>query len=141
MNTGDKKIDDRSRERLKGVHPDLVRLLETAAKDPKCPKFAVLEGLRTKATQEQYVAKGVSWTMNSRHLTGHAADCAMYVDWDKDGDLDLRWDWPLYYAFADYLKPLAVKLGIAVEWGGDWSGKKKDGPHWQLSRAAYPTRK
>jgi peptidoglycan L-alanyl-D-glutamate endopeptidase CwlK len=35
------------------------------------------------------------------------------------------------------MKAAAKELGVAITWGGDWVSFK-DGPHWELSRAAYP---
>jgi peptidoglycan L-alanyl-D-glutamate endopeptidase CwlK len=68
--------------------------------------------------------------MRSRHLTGHAIDLAAKVDGQ------IRWDWPLYSCLASAMKECAVEEGIPLEWGGDWR-KFKDGPHFQLSWAAY----
>ncbi|MFO0467523.1 MAG: M15 family metallopeptidase, partial [bacterium] len=61
-------------QRLAGVHPDLVRVVERAAKDGT--KFRVIEGLRTMDRQAELVRAGKSQTMRSRHLTGHAVDLA-----------------------------------------------------------------
>lgn len=124
-------LSDRSRRRLKGVHPDLVRVVERAAKMTDAPAFAVLEGLRTEQRQAELVEKGKSRTMNSRHLTGHAVDIA-----PLDGKT-VSWDWPLYYPLAKHIKEAARIEGVPIEWGGDWR-TFKDGPHWQLPRKLYP---
>jgi peptidoglycan L-alanyl-D-glutamate endopeptidase CwlK len=119
-------------ERLKGVHPDLVRVVKRAATlSPR--RFKVLEGMRTVDRQRQLVAKGASKTMNSRHLTGHAVDIAP-VD-DKG---EVSWAWPLYYPLAKVVKDAAKMERVAIEWGGDWKSFK-DGPHWQLPWGAYPS--
>lgn len=123
-------LSSRSRERLKGVHPDLVRVVELAIK--KTPvDFTVTEGLRTVARQRQLVAAGASRTMNSRHLTGHAIDLAAFVDGQ------VRWDWPLYPRIAEAMKAAARELGVALIWGGDWKSLR-DGPHFELDRRKYP---
>ena len=83
------KLGVRSRERLQGVHPDLVRVVELAIQLTPVD-FTVLEGLRTLERQKALVAAGSSKTLNSRHLTGHAVDLGAWVD----GRLD--WSWPLY---------------------------------------------
>jgi peptidoglycan L-alanyl-D-glutamate endopeptidase CwlK len=92
--------------------------------------FAVIEGLRSKKRQVELVAAGASWTMNSRHLTGHAVDIAPYIAGS------IRWDWPPFYKLAEALGNASRELGIPIEWGGDW--RVKDGPHFELSRERYP---
>ena len=50
-------LSDRDRMRLDGVHPDLVAVVEAAAKRYD-GKFMVVEGLRTPERQRELVAKG-----------------------------------------------------------------------------------
>lgn len=120
----------RSRRNLEGVHPDLVKVMERALALSEID-FAVIEGLRTIARQKELVAGGASRTMNSRHLTGHAVDIAPWVGGT------IRWDWPLYHKLAKTVKQAASELGVQITWGGDWK-KFRDGPHFELHRAAYP---
>ena len=120
-------MDARSERNLIGVHPDLVKVIRRAA---KAGGFIVTEGLRTKTRQAQLVKAGASWTMNSRHITGHAIDVAAIVNGE------VRWDWGLYPIIAKAVKAAAKDLGVPIIWGGDW--KKKDGPHFELDRKAYP---
>jgi len=120
----------KSRERLKGVHPDLVRVVERAIELTEVD-FTVLEGLRSQARQQQLVKAGASKTMRSRHLTGHAVDLAAFVGGE------IRWDWPLYHKIAKAVKQAAAELKVPIEWGGDWRSFK-DGPHWQLPWKSYP---
>ena len=112
--------------RLKGVHPDLVKVVKRAIELTK-QDFTVLEGLRTKERQKQLVAKGASKTMNSYHITGHAVDIAPIVNGQ------VSWDWKYYYPVRDAMKAAAKELGVKIEWGGDWKSFK-DGPHWQIPR-------
>jgi peptidoglycan L-alanyl-D-glutamate endopeptidase CwlK len=130
MSTQRFKLSARSRSRLIGVHPDLVRVVERAIQLTDTD-FAVIEGVRTLAKQREYVASGASQTLNGRHLTGHAVDLAAYVG------RELRWDWPLYHKIAAAMKQAAVELSISIVWGGDWK-KFPDGPHFELSRKDYP---
>ena len=123
-------LSKKSLDRLAGVHPDLVRIVKRAI-EITTVDFAVLEGVRSKARQEQLVKAGASQTMNSRHLTGHAVDLGAYVSGS------VRWDWPLYYKIADAVKQAAAELGVPIEWGGDWR-TFKDGPHFQLPHKEYP---
>lgn len=122
-------LSERSKRRLTGVHPHLVRVVEAAAAATDLP-FQVTEGLRTKERQVDLVKAGASQTMNSRHLTGHAVDVAPVVAGT------LRWDWPLFDSLAVTFKAAAASVAIPVEWGGDW--KFRDGPHFQLPWKEYP---
>lgn len=130
--------DKISQERLKDVHPDLVRVMHKALQDAPFP-FRVIDGLRTVTRQKELVRIGASKTMRSRHLTGHAVDIVPLVDLDRDGKLETEelFNWPLIRQLAPVVKAAATDLGVALEWGGDWK-TFKDGPHWQLSWAAYP---
>ena len=125
-------LTPRDETRLKGVHPDLVRVIRRAAATSPLP-FTVLEGLRTPARQRELVKTGASQTMNSRHLNGHAVDIAPLVGGK------VSWDWPLYHKLAAAVRHAADAERVAVEWGGDWR-KFKDGPHWQLPWAKYPAK-
>lgn len=118
----------RSRQRLSGVHPDLVAVVEPAIQITEVD-FTVLEGLRSRDRQKELVAKGASKTMNSRHLTGHAVDLAPWpIDWD---DLDR------FRQVADAMKQASEELDVPVIWGGDWR-TFYDGPHFELDRKVYP---
>lgn len=123
-------LGQRSLSRLEGVHPDLVRVIKRAIELTPVD-FTVLEGLRTLARQQRYVASGASRTMRSRHLTGHAVDIAPWVGGA------VSWAWPLYYKLAPAVKQAAKECDVPVEWGGDWRSFK-DGPHWQLPQKIYP---
>ena len=123
-------LGSRSRARLKGVHPDLVRVVELALTySPH--DFTIIEGLRTVARQRELKAAGASQTMNSRHITGHAIDFAVLVGGK------VRWDWPLYGQVAVAFKRAAKELNVPIIWGGDWKSLR-DGPHVELDRKRYP---
>lgn len=124
------KLGLRSKQRLKGVHPDLVSVVSRAIEISDVD-FTVLEGLRSVSRQKELVAKGASTTMKSRHLTGHAVDLGAWVDGS------VRWDWPLYHKIADAMLKAAEELEVNVEWGGHWKSFP-DGPHFQLSWGDYP---
>ena len=120
----------RSRARLTGVHPDLVRVVELALTySPH--DFTITEGLRSKARQKELFDAGASKTMNSRHITGHAIDFAVLVAGK------VRWDWPLYGQVAAAFKRAAKELNVPIIWGGDWKSLR-DGPHVELDRRKYP---
>ena len=123
-------LSTRSRQRLAGVHPDLVKVVERAIQLTTID-FAVTEGLRTPARQKELVAAGASQTLNSRHLIGHAVDLGAIVAGS------VRWDWPLYAKIAEAMKTAAKELSVPIVWGGDWR-TFKDGPHFELDRRKYP---
>lgn len=126
-------LDGISTAHLKGVHPDLVKVVQDCAANGVMPfTFAVSEGLRTLRQQKQDVAAGKSQTMKSRHLDGHAVDLVIL----NNGKVS--WSWPQYDVLAVQMKAAAARCNIPVEWGGDWV-TLKDGPHWQLPWSAYPS--
>lgn len=129
--------DKTSLERLQGIHPDLRRVMDRALQAAPFP-FRVIDGLRTLARQKELVRIGASKTMRSRHLTGHAVDIVPLVDLDRDGKLETEelFSWPLINKLAPVVKAAAAAEGVAIEWGGDWR-TFRDGPHWQLTWAAY----
>ena len=148
-------LSARSLRNLKGVHPDLVRVVRHALELTPID-FVVIEGLRTMKRQQELVASGASQTMNSRHITGHAVDLAAWVG-------EIRWDMGLYYQIAGAVQKASRLTAIPVRWGGAWvrldtatktpaqlvadyvasrrlAGKKAfiDAPHWELPAGMYP---
>lgn len=124
------RLSKRSRDRMQGVHPALVGVIEAAIRTTPVD-FMITEGMRTRERQAALVKAGASRTLNSRHLTGHAVDIAAMVDGK------VRWDWPLYPRIAQAIKAAAKARGVALVWGGDWP-RLRDGPHFELDRAVYP---
>lgn len=120
----------RSKARLKGVHPDLVKVVEKAIQLTTVD-FTVLEGMRDAVRQKKLVESGASQTLNSRHLTGHAVDLGAWVDDQVD------WSWPLYHKINAAMQEASKQVGVPIEWGGGWR-TFKDGPHFQLPRKEYP---
>jgi peptidoglycan L-alanyl-D-glutamate endopeptidase CwlK len=132
------KLTSASYAKLRGVHPDLVRVVMRCAADWADPAtgFIVTCGVRTLEEQKILKAKGASKTLRSRHLKAangfaHAVDLACTIKGQ------VRWDWPLYDRLAKRMKNAAKKEGVLLEWGGDWK-TFKDGPHYQLPWASYP---
>lgn len=126
----------KSKERLKGAHPDFVKVAERAIQLTKVD-FGFSEVLRTLETQQIYVDTGKSQTLNSRHLpdeeTGlcFAGDVYGYVDGKASyQDKDMR-------AIAKAFFKAAIELGIQIEWGGHWKSFI-DKPHYQLSHKTHP---
>jgi peptidoglycan L-alanyl-D-glutamate endopeptidase CwlK len=136
-------LGPKSRERLSGVHPDLVKVIERAIQLTQ-QDFMVLEGVRTPARQKQLYAQGrtapgpkVTWTLNSNHFInpktgyGHAVDLVPFpVDWSH-AKLDV---------VSKAMFAAAKELGVAIRWGADWDrdGKPRekgetDSPHFELA--------
>lgn len=124
------KLSKRSLDRLEGVHPDLVKVVKRAIEITEID-FAVLEGVRSIETQKEYLRKGATTTLKSRHLSGHAVDLGAYVAGS------VRWEWPLYDQISTAVKQASSELDVPIEWGGDWRSFK-DGPHFQLPWKGYP---
>lgn len=134
------KLGRKSLERLKGVHPDLVRVcmlgIEYSSID-----FTVTEGLRDEVRQLELYEKGFSKTMASKHLRqndgwAHAFDVVAVGDIDKDGaidaqDKDLTWKPEIYVEIASAMRSAADALGVKIRWGGEFKGFF-DGPHFEL---------
>lgn len=120
----DFKLGTTSRQRLEGVHPQLVKVVERAI-ELTTQDFAVLEGVRTIERQRQYVKRGVSQTMNSKHLKqadgyGHAVDLVPWGDFDGNGKSEPSWSWELFYPIAEAMRTAAVEQGVTIRWGGYW---------------------
>ncbi|KCB48590.1 M15 family metallopeptidase [Bordetella hinzii] len=126
------QLTDRDRSRLAGVHPNLVAVVEMAARRYE-PRFMVVEGVRAPERQRELVAKGASQTQDSLHLRqldgwGRAVDLAPLVE----GSVPWN-EWGRFAALANVMKDAAAELGVPVEWGGDWR-TLRDGPHFQIPR-------
>jgi len=149
-------LGKKSLAELKGVHPDLVRVVKRAL-ELTTVDFAVHDGIRTEEEQRHYVETGVSWTMKGRHLSGHAVDLVPYINGK------LRWEWAPIYQIAAAMKQAAAEFDTPIRWGGAWDmrlgeiddpeeaeqdyverrrlmGKKAnvDGPHFELPEKEYP---
>ena len=130
------KLSARSQERLDQVHPDLRAVCVEAFKNMPFD-VTITEGMRTVEKQREYVAKGTSWTMNSKHLRqsdgySHAIDIVPYpVDWNNLEH---------FVVMAAHMLAAADKLGVRVVWGGTWApttdgwnkNKRFDGPHFEI---------
>lgn len=124
------KLGPRSLLNLRGVHPDLVRVVKRAISISDID-FTVIEGLRSPTRQKELFAKGATKTMRSRHIHGFAVDIAPYVGGS------IRWDWPLFDKIEAAMKKAAKLENVLITWGGDWKSFK-DGPHWELPHANHP---
>lgn len=120
-------LSQRSEHHLSRVHPDLANIVQRALAISSVD-FIVIEGVRTLERQRQLVASGVSRTMASRHLSGHAVDIAPWIN------NTIPWDnWGAFEQVAKAMKQAALEVSIPLVWGGDWTSFR-DGPHFELPR-------
>lgn len=134
---GVNRFSKKSSDRMKGVHPQLVKLANAVIlQSPH--DFGISQGVRTMEEQRKLYAQGrngnpgpiVTWTMNSKHLIqkdgyGHAIDIVVY----KDGKPD--WSEKYYNEIADVFERVGNELGIKYVWGGNWK-TSKDRPHYEI---------
>ncbi|WP_213354695.1 M15 family metallopeptidase [Citrobacter freundii] len=110
MQTSNFRFSRRSEDNLKGVNPDLVKVIRRALEITPVD-FIVIEGLRTQARQKELVATGKSQTMNSRHLSGNAVDII---------PVNTTWQIKEFIPVLKAVKQAAVEQGIKLRFGINW---------------------
>lgn len=132
------KLSNTSLSRLKQCHPQLC-IVVTRAIQISQVDFIVGAGIRSIEEQRDNVRKGVSETMNSKHLPqadgmSHAVDLWPWVKGEIPWN-DLR----EFRRVADAMLQAARELDVELLWGGDWDrdGDSSDhdfidGPHFEL---------
>ena len=145
------KLSKRSKERLNGVHPLIVTIIEKAISAPDCPDdFGIPQygGLRSVEDQQELYAKGrtdfsthtkpVTYTdgikKRSNHQAqddgfGYAFDVYIYDHKTKRAS----WNVQRLEKLAKHLIKIASLNGLKLEWGGHWKSFK-DYPHFQLKK-------
>ena len=113
------RLSQRSLDRLEGVHPEMVAVVERAIQLTEVD-FGVTQGVRTLEEQKANVAAGRSQTMRSKHLLqddgfSHAVDVVAYVG------SDVSWELNLYDDICDAFKEAAEEVGCSIKWGAAWS--------------------
>lgn len=138
-----------SRANLAECHEDLQKIFNEVIKHWDC---TILDGARSVEEQKKNVAKGVSKTMNSKHLRqadgkSHAADAMPWpVDWNAlekglaavkraDGGMEIL----EAYMFQGFVAGVAAMMGIEIRQGVDWNSNREfedqsfhDIPHTEL---------
>lgn len=122
-------LNERSLKALQGVHESLVRVVHRADELTDL-QFIITEGLRSKERQRELFAKGLSKTLNSRHITGHAIDFAPILYGE------VTWKTPAFLPIIKAFKTASAELKIPIVSGGDWK-TFKDYPHIELDRRVY----
>lgn len=153
-------LSAKSRERLSGVHPDLVRVVERAiGLSPQ--DFFVVEGVRSRDAMAENWGKGrtadqckaagvpvifakpsapkVTWlrdpyTSNHRAINGlgRAVDLGALVDGKYDGAHQGPYD-----AIALAMFKAASVEKVAIRWGGDWDGDGHAHEHGETDLAHF----
>ena len=137
------KLSKRSLNTMVGVHPELVKVIKEAiATSPY--DFMITQGVRSAKYQNELYQQGRTkpgtkvtnadgYIKKSNHQMkvdglGYAIDFAVLykatIDWDTESK---------YEAVARHILETGHKLGIALEWGGNW--KFIDYPHIQIAGA------
>jgi peptidoglycan L-alanyl-D-glutamate endopeptidase CwlK len=126
----------RSLKELEGVHPQLILLCGVALWQSE-QDFSVFDGARTREEQEEYIRRGVSWTLESKHLLqkdgyAHAIDLVPWINGKN------RWDSiAAFQEIGRAMRLAALRYRITIVWGanqehgGDWRGKN-DMAHFEL---------
>jgi len=146
-----------SERHLAGVAAALVRVMRAVV-----ARFdnSIWDGARTVAEQAENVRRGVSQTMDSKHVVGPGLrDLADAVDaypfpvrlpqappallalssTDRAAIAAYTKDLARFYYFGGYVLGTADQLGVPLRWGGDWNGNREvndqkfdDLPHFEL---------
>ena len=105
-----RKLDDLSPAFRPLAVEFLARLVEAGI------PVIVVDTRRTAQEQAANVAKGVSWTMQSKHLTGDAIDVAPYETFALHGPDKLQWDAgdPIWTRIGE------IGESCGLKWGGRW---------------------
>jgi len=127
------KFSQRSLDTLKGVHPDLVKLMTEAIKESPVD-FTIVQGVRTTQYQQSLYAQGRTAKgkivtnadgvkKKSNHQAksdgyGHAVD--LFPFYDGKVQLSDKEVIPKLKLISVHIKAVAKCLGIGVTWGGDF---------------------
>jgi peptidoglycan L-alanyl-D-glutamate endopeptidase CwlK len=109
------KLSARSIDRLIGVNPNLIRVVQRAIELTKVD-FAVTEGLRSPERQRELYAKGASQIKEGgTHIEGRAIDVVAYI-----GNR-ISWELNLYDDIADAMRLAAIEANVGLRWGAAWN--------------------
>ena len=136
-------LSKRSLNTMAGVNQNLVKVIKAAINDSPYD-FMITQGLRTAKYQNELYQQGRTkkglkvtnadgYIKKSNHQMkvdgfGYAIDFVVLngkgLDWETEAK---------YEAVAKHILEVGHKLGVNLEWGGDW--KFKDYPHIQMAGA------
>ena len=130
------RLGTKSKTNLKGVHPDLVAVVERAIQLTS-QDFQVTDGIRTIEEQRIYVKKGTSKTMKSLHLPqkdghGHAVDLVPYIEAAKGPVWEGKGVPAAFKRIETAMWRAAKELKIDVRRIAGGLVPQWDSPHWEL---------
>ena len=136
-----RRFSQNSKDKLKGVDPDIVAVLNIAIIESPYD-FSIVQGVRSQDYQDELYTQGrttaalraagimdkegkphlpkVTWTRNSKHIPaedgyGKAIDFAAYIDGK------ISWDDKYYKPIADKIISVGKKMGVELESGAYWN--------------------
>lgn len=132
------QFSGKSKQRLVGVHPDLVRVANRVIEKTKID-FGISEGVRDEERQYLLLQQGKTTTLHSKHLiqkhTGyaHAIDIFAYVNGKAQfGRGSEKYYGPIIQTFITE----ATALGVQLRFGHLWKDFK-DSFHIELNSHYY----
>ena len=117
-----RKLDDLSPRMLPLAMQLLARCVEAGL------MVMIVDTLRTPEEQAANIAKGVSWTTKSKHLTGDAIDICPYETYALAGPDKLKWDGsdPVWRKIG------AIGESLGLKWGVIKNGQQIDPGHFEF---------
>ena len=144
-------LSNRSRERLTGVHPALIEIIEEGIiESPFDFGIPTFGGLRSEQDQKSLYDKGrtqesldkgervVTYTDGVRKKSNHQAKadgygCAFDIYIYDAETKRASWNVDKLAAVAIHLIKIAQKKNILLIWGGSWT-RFKDFPHFEMKK-------
>ena len=120
----------KSEKRLSDLETRMADVCRLALRYSKVD-FSINETIRTIEQQQLNVDKGVSWTLESKHLANenNLSEAVDIYPW-VDGKTSHRKEH--YNEISKAMFRAAIELGVQIKWGGFFRGQI-DCPHWELS--------
>lgn len=135
------KLSKTSRDRLSGIKPVLIDIVETAIEtSPVDFGIPADGGLRTAKRQNEMFSQGRTdmtkpkitnadgIVKKSRHQSGDAFDIYVFINGSAS------WNVEQLTVVARHLIAVAKTKGIILVWGGDWK-TFKDYPHFEIKKS------
>lgn len=116
-----RKLDDLSPRMMPLAMQLIARCVEAGI------MVMIVDTKRTPEEQAANVAKGVSWTLRSKHLTGDAIDICPFAVYDLHGPDKLQWDGgdPVWRKIG------AIGEALGLKWGVVKNGQQIDPGHFE----------
>ncbi len=135
------RFSKRSMDRARSVDPRLMAVATGALARSSVDFGLTEEQSRTWAEQAEKVRRGVSRTMNSKHIIPQGGEFSTALDLVPYIDGVFTWgdnQWRVktkagpviepFYEIAAAMREVAVALGVTIIWGGVWDRKLNDLP-------------